>query len=48
MKIDSSLTLNDLALSISRLWELSGQKIDLIEREYDRAQGSPVYTVAGQ
>lgn len=33
---------------LKRFWELSGQKINLIETHYDTAKGSPVFTIAGQ
>ncbi len=33
---------------IKRLWELSGQKIRSIERTFDPAKGSPVFTVRGR
>jgi hypothetical protein len=33
---------------LERFWELSGQKIDLIEKEYDSSQGSPVFTIDGK
>ncbi|MCF3652052.1 glycosyl hydrolase [Synoicihabitans lomoniglobus] len=48
MRIDESLTLADLAPALSRFWQLSGDKIDLMLREYDLAQGSPVFTQAGK
>ncbi len=31
-----------------RFWDLSGEKIQAIEREFDHSQGAPVYTVAGK
>lgn len=48
MRIDESLTSQDLAPALERFWSLSGQKIDLMLKEYDPAQGSPVFTVAGK
>ena len=48
MRIDSTLTSADLAPALARFWQLSGEKIDLILREYDPAQGSPVFTVEGK
>lgn len=48
MKIDDYLSANDLASPLARVWELSAEKIDRIEREFDNAQGAPVYTVAGK
>lgn len=48
MKIDNNLTLKSLEAPLKKMWELSGEKIKLIEKEYDAAQGSPVYTVKGK
>ncbi len=48
MKIDATLTPASLTKSLDRFWELSGAKIDLVEREYDLSQGSPVFTVNGK
>ncbi len=48
MIIDNDLQLSDLAPALERFWKLSGEKIDLIHQEYDPAQGSPVFTVAGK
>ncbi len=48
MIIDPSLTPADLAPALEAFWKLSGEKIRLIEKEYDHAKGSPVFTVAGK
>ncbi len=48
MKTNPSITPNDLSQGLKRFWEVSGQKIELINREYDDSQGSPVFTVAGK
>jgi hypothetical protein len=48
LKIDPQLTPADLRSSPAEFWELSGQKIRLIDKEYDTAKGSPVFTVAGK
>ena len=48
MRIDDTITPADLAPALTRFWQLSGDKIDLLLRDYDPAQGSPVFTVAGQ
>jgi unsaturated chondroitin disaccharide hydrolase len=48
LKIDPQLTAADLRSALAEFWELSGQKIRLIDREYDTAKGSPVFTVAGK
>jgi unsaturated chondroitin disaccharide hydrolase len=47
MKIDPHIQPANLTRKINRLWELSGQKIRSIERYYDSARGSPVFTVRG-
>jgi unsaturated chondroitin disaccharide hydrolase len=36
-----------LDLKLKRFWELSAQKITLIERDYDDVKGSPVFTING-
>ncbi|MEZ0485189.1 glycosyl hydrolase [Fibrella aquatica] len=38
----------DLSTKLQRFWELSAQKIRLIERTYDPAKGSPVFTMQGR
>jgi len=38
----------DLSQKLKRFWDLSGQKIDLIEKNYDEAKGSPVFTADGK
>ncbi|MBD2699358.1 glycoside hydrolase family 88 protein [Spirosoma sp. BT702] len=48
MQINHSIQPTDLSNKLARFWELSGQKIDLIEQEYDVTKGSPVFTVAGK
>lgn len=48
MKIDETLKPADLRDRLARFWDLSGQKIRLIAREYDEAKGSPVFTVGGK
>jgi len=35
MKINQELSLKDLQPIITAFWELSGEKINLIEKEYD-------------
>ena len=42
------LTASDLLGKIERLWELSAQKIDSIERTATGGQASPVFTVEGR
>jgi unsaturated chondroitin disaccharide hydrolase len=48
IKINAELKPAHLSQRINRFWELSGQKIDLIEKHYDVSKGSPVFTVAGK
>ena len=48
MKIDDQLTPAALAPALEKFWRLSGDKLDLIHRDYDPAKGAPVFTVAGQ
>lgn len=48
MKIDSSLTLESLEKPLETFWKHSGEKIRLIEQEYDISNGAPVYTVKGK
>ncbi|TWT54835.1 Unsaturated glucuronyl hydrolase [Rubripirellula amarantea] len=48
MHSDCSLKTSDLAASLDRFWKVSAQKIELINREYDVSQGSPVFTVDGK
>jgi len=48
MRIDSQLSPADLSSSLGRFWQLSGQKIDLIAKEFDPSRGSPVFTVEGK
>jgi len=45
---NKSITPSDLTADLERFWKVSGQKIELINREYDDSQGSPVFTVAGK
>jgi len=48
MKINESISVEDLQSKINNVWEASAQKIQAIEQEYDTAQGSPVFTVKGK
>jgi len=38
----------DFSQKLKRFWDLSGQKIHLIEKHYDEARGSPVFTTGGK
>ena len=48
LNIDSGLTAADLLPRLKDFWQLSGEKIRLIDKEYDPAQGSPVFTSGGK
>jgi unsaturated chondroitin disaccharide hydrolase len=48
MKVDAAFVLEDLRGPLARFWALSGDKIALIERDYDASKGSPVFTVGGK
>lgn len=47
-KLRTDLKPTDLTNKLNRFWELSAQKIKLIEKEYDTSKGSPVFTAAGK
>ncbi|MCE1197611.1 MAG: hypothetical protein LWW85_01475 [Marinilabiliales bacterium] len=48
MHIDERLTPASLAPQLDHFWLLSGEKIRLIQREYDESKGSPVFTRMGK
>lgn len=48
ISINNDLKPSHLTTKLQRLWELSGEKINLIERQYDTSKGSPVFTTAGK
>jgi hypothetical protein len=48
MKINATLTPAKLQPKLTRLFELAGQKIDSIDRSWDPAQGTPVFTIKGK
>ena len=48
MKINHSLTAKSLRTRLERLFELSGQKIQSLQRSWDPAKGTPVFTVGGR
>lgn len=47
IKINNTLKPGDLTGKLQKFWELSDQKIRLIQKDYDESKGSPVFTVAG-
>lgn len=48
MIINRSIKPADLLSSIRNFWDVSGKKIDLLNKNYDPAKGSPVFTVQGR
>jgi len=48
MKINPRLTPASLSRKITRMWDVSAQKIANLERNYDAKKGSPVFTVRGK
>ena len=48
IQINYQLTPADLRQKLTRFWALSGQKIRLIDAQYDTTKGSPVFTVQGR
>ena len=47
INIDIQIRSSDLKKKLDRFWDLSARKIELIEKNYDVANGSPVFTVKG-
>jgi rhamnogalacturonyl hydrolase YesR len=48
IKIDKTLNPQSLSKKLDLFWELSGEKIKLIDKNYDSSKGSPVFTVNGK
>lgn len=48
MIINSTLKPTDLSAKLNRFWQLSAEKISLIENNYDVSKGSPVFTSGGK
>src|SRR5690349_11686627 len=48
INIQNSIAPTDLSQKLLRFWDHSAQKINLIEKHYDVAKGSPVFTVNGK
>ncbi|MCB0689806.1 MAG: glycosyl hydrolase, partial [Saprospiraceae bacterium] len=48
MQINKKISIQDLTEKLSLFWNLSGEKILKIEKEFDPRQGAPVFTVAGK
>src|SRR5213080_3165718 len=47
MQIDTTVQPKDLAKSLDRLFELASKKVRAIDRSWDPAKGTPVFTVQG-
>jgi unsaturated chondroitin disaccharide hydrolase len=47
MKIKESIQLSDLGDKLTRVFDLAGQKIQTIDKTWDPADGTPVFTVDG-
>ena len=47
IRINPALKPSDLQAKLKRFWQLSAEKINLIETNYDTSKGSPVFTVNG-
>ncbi|GAB3541565.1 glycosyl hydrolase [Spirosoma fluminis] len=47
IQINNDLTPTDFSAKLTKFWALSGQKIRLIDEQYDTDKGSPVFTVQG-
>jgi len=47
IKINTGIKPSDLNNKLKRFWDLSGEKIKLIEKNYDVSKGSPVFTMKG-
>ena len=48
INVNETLTLESLAKPLENFWKHSGEKILLIDKEYDTSKGSPVFTEAGK
>lgn len=48
IKVDYEIKPGDLSGKLKRFWDLSGEKIHLIDKQYDESKGSPVFTANGR
>jgi unsaturated chondroitin disaccharide hydrolase len=48
LKLDEALTVKDLVPALRRVFELSGKKIEKLEKRWNPAHGTPVFTVEGK
>src|SRR5687768_13779687 len=47
IKINTGIKPSDLDTKLKRFWKLSEEKINLIEKNYEASNGSPVFTING-
>lgn len=47
ISIDNRLKPSDLSVRLNRFWDLSAKKIELLDKNYNTSNGSPVFTVKG-
>ncbi len=47
IKTNTGLKPSDFNNKLQKFWELSAEKISLIEKNYDVSKGSPVFTING-
>jgi len=48
ISINKTLKPSDLQTKLKQFWNLSGQKIMDLDKNYDVSKGSPVFTVKGK
>ncbi len=48
MKIDQNLTARDLSAQVTRVFDIAARKCVQLDKSWDAAKGTPVFTVAGQ
>ena len=48
IKIDYKIEPSDLKKKLAKFWDLSREKVQLIDNEYDHTKGAPVFTVNGK
>ena len=48
MELNTAFSISDLEKPLARFWQLSGQKIRLIEDSFDTQKGAPVFTEKGK
>ena len=48
IRLDNDIKPSNLTGKLSRFWDLSARKIQLIEKDFDESKGSPVFTAGGK